>query len=305
MNGGANLSRSPLANVWTHPARVWLLVLVLIFVAEYTVMLVLPWLLPADLSWFSESVVDSILLTVVVAPALWWTVVRPLQQVLRIRTWYLTQLFSNIEAERRRMAYELHDGIGQSLTMLVSGLRTLRACPDRPDLPERLRSLEQVAEVALKDIRQLALGLRPSLLDDLGLAPAIEQVAAEVQENHYPLELTVDVGRVAGKRLPDIVETAVFRIFQEALNNTVKHSAARRASVQIQTKGAAIVLRMSDDGRGFDAGSLDVPAAGVGHLGLLGMRERAHLLGGKLVVESQPGRGTTLTFAIPGKERVA
>jgi len=67
------LSRSPLTNVWTHPARVWLLVLVLIFVAEYTVMLVLPWLLPADLSWFSESVVDSILLTVVVAPALWWT----------------------------------------------------------------------------------------------------------------------------------------------------------------------------------------------------------------------------------------
>lgn len=298
------MPRTPLANLWIHPARVWLAVLLLIFAAEYAVMLALPWLLPTDLSWFSESVIDSLLLTIVVAPVLWWKVVRPLQQALSIRTWYLTELFSNIEAERRRMAHELHDGVGQSLTMLVSGLRTLRADPDKPDLPERLPALQQVAEVALKDIRQLALGLRPSLLDDLGLAPAIEQVAADVQENHYPLELSVDVDRITGRRLPDPVETAVFRIFQEVLNNTVKHSAARRASVQVRLERSRVVLRMTDDGRGFDAGRLERLGPGLGRLGLLGMRERATLLGGTLVVDSQPGHGTRVTFAIPEKGHV-
>jgi signal transduction histidine kinase len=284
-----------------HPALVWFGVLILICTAEYGVMLALPWLLPTDVSWFSKSVVDSFLLTIVVAPVLWWTVVRPLQQVLNIRSWYLTELFSTIEAEQRRMAHELHDGVGQSLTMVVSGLRTLHANPDKPDLPERLQALHQVAEVALKDIRQLALGLRPSLLDDLGLAPAIEQVAADAQDNHYPLELAVDVDHIAGKRLPDTIETAVFRIFQEVLNNTVKHSAARRASVQVRLEGARVVLRMSDDGRGFDAGRLDKLAPNLGHLGLLGMRERATLLGGTLVIDSQPGQGTQVTLAIPGR----
>jgi signal transduction histidine kinase len=296
------LARMSLANLWAHPARVWLVVLLLIFTTEYTVMLVLPWLFPSHLSWFWESVVDSVLLTIVVAPVLWGTVVRPLQQIITIRTRYLTELFSSIEAERRRMAHELHDGVGQSLTMLVSGLRTLRASPDKPDLPQRSLALQQIAEVALKDIRQLALGLRPSLLDDLGLAPAIEHVASDVQENHYPLELTVDVHAVTGKRLPDSVETAVFRIFQEVLNNTVKHSRARRASVQLRLERSSVVLRMTDDGRGFDAGPLDRRALGRGHLGLLGMRERATLLGGTLVVDSQPGRGTRVTVAIPGKD---
>lgn len=294
--------RTAIANLWTHPARVWLAVIGVIFAAEYASMMVLPLVSPSDLPWFAESVADSLLLIIIVAPVLWWTVVRPLRQVISIRTRYLTELFSNIEAERRRMAHELHDGVGQSLTMLVSGLRTLRADSSKSDVPQRLLALQQVAEVALRDIRRLALGLRPSLLDDLGLGPAIEQVAAEVQENHYPLELAVDVDRVAGRRLPDTVETTVFRMFQEVLNNTVKHSAARRASVQVRLEGARVVLKMTDDGRGFDATRLARTMPGSGHLGLLGMRERATLLGGTFVVDSQPGGGTTVTVAIPGKE---
>jgi signal transduction histidine kinase len=115
--------------------------------------------------------------------------------------------------------------------------------------------------------------------------------------------LTVDVDRITGKRLPDTVETAVFRVFQEVLNNTVKHSAARRASVQVQLEGARVVLRMADDGRGFDAGRLDKMLPGSGHLGLLGMRERAALLGGTLEVDSQPSQGTRVTLAIPGKDQ--
>jgi signal transduction histidine kinase len=294
--------RTAIGNLWNHPARVWLAVILVIFAAEYASMMVLPLVLPEDLSWFTESIVDSVMLIILVAPVLWWTVVRPLRQVINIRTRHLAELFSSIEAERRRTAHELHDGVGQSLTMLVSGLRTLRADANKPDVPQRLLALQQLAQVALKDIRRIALGLRPSLLDDLGLAPAIEYVAAEVQKNHHPLKLAVDVDRVAGKRLPDTVETTVFRMFQEVLNNTVKHSAARRASVQVRLEGARVVLKMTDDGHGFDAARLARTVPGSGRLGLLGMREQATLLGGTFVVDSQPGRGTTVTVAIPGKE---
>ena len=221
------MTQTPLSGLFSHPARVWFAVLGMIFAAEYGVMLALPLVFPRDLSWVVESTVDAVLLTLVVAPMLWWTVVRPLQHIIRIRTQYLADLIATVEAERRRIAYELHDGVGQSLTLLVSGLKTMYDSPDRPDLPQRMLELQHVAVVALKDLRQLAGGLRPSLLDDLGLAPAIEQVAANVHENHPPLELTVDVEEVAGKRLPEAVETAVFRIFQEALNNIVKASGRR------------------------------------------------------------------------------
>jgi two-component system sensor histidine kinase UhpB len=276
---------------------VWLLVLAVIFAAEYTVMLVLPWL-PGQPSWLVESVVDCVLLTIVVAPVLWWTVVRPLQQAIRIRTRFLTELFSSIEAEQRRVAHELHDSVGQSLTLLLSGLRTLGEDPKQPDLPQRLQQFQELGQLALRDIRQITLGLRPSLLDDFGLAPAIELLAERVQET-IQLELTVDVAAIAGKRFSEELETAVFRIVQEALNNVVKHAAAQRASVRVQFDGNQIVVEVRDNGRGFDQTRLADMPPGLGHLGLLGMRERATLLGGSLACDSHPGHGTRVTATIP------
>jgi len=276
----------------------WGIVLSLIFTAEYAVMEVLPWLLPERTSWAWASALDAVLLTIVVAPVLWWTCVRPLQKMNSIRASFLADLFAHIEVERRRIAAELHDGVGQSLTLLVSRLRTLNDVPGAPTLPQRLQELQEVAQLALKDIRQIALGLRPGLLDDLGLAPAIERVAAEVQEGHA-LKVTVDVAGVAGIRLPDAIETAVFRIFQEAINNVVKHSAATQASVQARLQDGAVVLQVSDNGRGFDMGKMRGGANASGRLGLAGMRERATLLGGTLAIEAKPGQGTRVTAAIP------
>jgi signal transduction histidine kinase len=293
------VQQTSLSGLFSHPARVWFAVLGMIFAVEYGVMLALPLVFPLHLSWVAESAVDAVLLTVVVAPILWWTVVRPLQHIIRIRTQYLADLIATVEAERRRIAYELHDGVGQSLTMLVSGLRTMHGSPDQQDLPQRMLDLQQVALVALKDLRQLAGGLRPSLLDDLGLAPAIEQVAVNVHENHPPLELIVNVEEVAGKRLPEAVETAVFRIFQEALNNIVKHSAATNGLVRICLASDSVVLEVSDDGRGFDPHGRVQATKGQAHLGVLGMRERASLLGGTLSINAAPGGGTQVTASIP------
>jgi signal transduction histidine kinase len=293
------LLQKPICGLSDHPARVWIIVLALIFAAEYCVMLALPFVFPEHVSWFAESAVDAVLLTLVVAPLLWATLVRPLQHIIRIRTRYLADLFSTIEAERRRIAYELHDGVGQSLTLLVSGLRTLHANPEKQDLAPRLLELQQVSQVALKDLRQLALGLRPSLLDDLGLAPAIEQVAANMVENHRPIELTVDVAEIAGRRLPDEVETAVFRIFQEAMNNVMKHADASRASVRIHLEDGRVVVRVSDDGRGFDPLTTRDQAPNSGHMGVISMRERATLLGGTFAIDSRFSGGTRITAVIP------
>lgn len=281
-----------------HPIVLWLVVLGLIFATEYAVMVILPWLLPQSPMRLLDATIDSVLLTIVIAPALWWMVVRPLQQAMSLRTRFLTQSLANIEAERRHIAHELHDGVGQSLTLLVSGLRSLPEGLDRTDLCRRSQDLQQLAQTALKDIKKLSLGLRPSLLDDLGLAPAVERIVADVRENH-PLDVTADVAAVAGQRLPESVETAVFRILQESISNIVKHSGARKASVKIRLDRETVVLEVTDDGVGIDPAILNAPHQAAGCLGLLGMRERAAVLGGQLEIESEPGRGTRLLAILP------
>lgn len=290
MNGDSGL--------WTHPVAVWLMILGLIFTVEYAVMLLLPVAMPEQPSRILESAVDSIVLTVVLAPVLWWMVVRPLRQALRLQARFLVHSLASMENERRHIAHELHDGVGQSLTLLVSGLRSLRGNSNEADLCRRAADLQQLAHTALKDVKTLSLGLRPSLLDDLGLAPAIERVVADIRRNQ-PLTVTMDLDAVAGLRLPSNVETALFRIFQEAMNNVVKHSGARRAAVQIRRDNGMVILRVSDDGRGIAPEFVGGGSPAADHLGLTGMRERAALLGGQLTIHSAPGQGTCVSAVVP------
>lgn len=290
------LARPTSPSFQVHPAAVWLLVLATIFVTEYIVMLVLPWLLGPEPPRFLEAAVDAVSLTTVVAPVIWWTVVRPLKEVIRLRTQFLTDLFSRIETDRRGTAHELHDGIGQSLSLLVSGLRSAHETATGSEAALRSERLLRLAQEALKDVKRLALGLRPSLLDDLGLAPALERLTADVRENH-PVELTLDVAEVAGVRFSEPVETAVFRIVQEALANVVTHAKAKSVSVELRRSGAELAITVADDGCGFD--SSDGNMATASHLGLIGMRERAQLLGGEFVIDSALGRGTRFTATIP------
>lgn len=259
-------------------------------------MLALPLVLPSHWPRLVESLLDAAALALMVAPVLWWAIVRPLQRAAALRDRFLGELFAALEDERRRIARELHDDVGQTLTLIISGLRSFEGAALLPET--RRRSLEELSERALASVKQLALGLRPSLLDDLGLAPAMDRVAGEF-EKHHPLELSLDVQSLAGIRLPPAVETALFRIFQEALNNVIKHAHARRVAVTLQREAKGVRLEVADDGRGLDLGELQLKTLQGGHLGVLGMRERASQLGGTLTVDSKSGRGTRVCAHIP------
>lgn len=287
---------TPEARGWLYPIAVWLFLLAIVFVAEYGVMLLLPALVAPHSSRLLESALDSVILTLIVAPVLWWTIVRPLREAIRLRTQFLTDLFVQIESDRRQTARELHDGVGQSLTLLISGLRSAKICRANAECNGRVNEFQRLAENALTEVRRLSLGLRPSLLDDLGLAPALERLVEDVQA-HQSVALSLDVDAISGLRLPDQVATAVFRIVQEALTNVVKHAQAEKASVRVTREGGNIVIEVRDNGQGLEPARLG--AMPPGHLGLRGMTERATLLGGQFALDSAPGQGTRITVTIP------
>lgn len=281
---------------WREPLRVWIVILGAVFLSEALVMVILPSLLPSEPPLLAAAAIDAILLTVVVAPVLWVLIVRPLREANRVRAEFLSELFASIEADRRQTARELHDGVGQALTVLVSGLRSASAEVTSPELGQRCVNLKALARQALQEVKRLSLGLRPSLLDDLGLSPAIERLVLDLKQNH-PVEVELSVTPTSIPRLVDAVETALFRIVQEALSNVISHSRATHVWIEIIHDDGVIELTVRDDGVGMSSAVRN--GSNTGHLGLTGMRERAVLLGGELVIDSAPGRGTRLMVKIP------
>lgn len=197
------------------------------------------------------------------------------------------------EDERRRIARELHDSTSQGLTTLKVGLRMVETCCNDPQVHNQIQDLSQVTSQILDDVHQLAIQLRPSVLDDLGLEAALERLVQDWQKRyHIPVDITVHLGLL---RLPETLETTLYRITQEALTNIARHSGAASVSVLLERRlSGEIILVIEDDGIGFDHQDPSHQA----HLGLLGMRERAELLGGSLTVESTPGSGTSLFVQI-------
>jgi PAS domain S-box-containing protein len=203
------------------------------------------------------------------------------------------------EEERTRIARELHDDLGQNLTGLRLGLswlagrlaRSTRA-GDEP-LLERTRSMIQLVDGTVESVRRTATALRPRILDDLGLAAAMEWQAADFQKNtNIRCELATSLGSSAPA--PDIA-TAVFRIVQEALTNVARHARARHVRIALSQDDGHLLVEVTDDGIGITSAERSHP----GSLGLLGMKERARLLGGELVVQSANGRGTTVSARVP------
>lgn len=284
------------ARGWLYPVAVWSVLLASVFTVEYAVMLFLPLIIKADSPRALEAALDSVLLTLVLAPALWWTIVRPLTEVIRLRTQFLSELFQHIEQDRRQTAHELHDGVGQSLTLLISGLRSAKICRATVGCSNRVNEFQRLAEEALAEVRRLSLGLRPSLLDDLGLAPALERLVEDVK-THHAIDITLDSTRLGGQRLPDDTATIIFRIVQEALSNIIKHSQAKHAAIRAESSAHRVFIEVSDDGCGIEPDVVRTPPPG--HLGLRGMRERANLAGGTFALDSRPGRGTRISVTIP------
>jgi signal transduction histidine kinase len=227
-----------------------------------------------------------------------------LAEANEVRVRLLKQAMSAREEEQRRIARDLHDGIGQSLTSLLLGLRVAAEAPKFEEARARLGALRGITASLLDDVRTLARGLRPSVLDDLGIAAALERYAADYTHAHG-IAVDVVAPNLALARLPAEVETALYRIAQEALTNVLKHAAAKAVSLVARRElggSSGVHLTVEDDGRGFDSDALlQAPGAGNG-LGLVDIRERAALLNGSVTLESRPGSGTTVHVYIPLKE---
>jgi signal transduction histidine kinase len=198
------------------------------------------------------------------------------------------------EGERKRLARELHDDFGQRLTALRMKLQLSRLRPDEGTAA--IDDCVAISEELLQDVRAFARGLRPPLLDEVGLGPAL-QALIDGNVDRSACIVTLDVPERL-PRLPPSIELAAYRVVQEALANLLRHSGASRLSLAARNDGGELAVWLIDDGCGFDPEQ----AAGAGpgqHLGLVSMRERAAFAGGSLEIDSAPGRGTTVCLRIP------
>jgi len=206
----------------------------------------------------------------------------------RIQRDSLRRVVDAQETERRRLARELHDETGQALTSILLGLKALEARAGTDAVAE----LRELVVDTLQDVRRLAVELRPPVLDDFGLAAALERLTSTLAEQ---TGMTVSFqSRLDDMRLPADVETALYRIVQEALTNIVKHAHAQTVSVVLARDAHTATALVEDDGRGFDASKTR-----EGGFGLEGMRERVALLDGRLRIETRPGAGATLRAEVP------
>jgi signal transduction histidine kinase len=196
------------------------------------------------------------------------------------------------EQERARLARELHDETGQALTSILLGLKGLEEAVDTDEGRASVAALRELVVSTLRDVRGLAVELRPAALDDFGLVPALERLADTFREK-TGLDVALEA-RLGDGRLDPTLETTLYRIVQEALTNVLKHAEARRVSISLVRKDGSISAVVEDDGRGFTPEAPQREA-----LGLIGMRERVGLVGGRISIESAPGAGTTLAVEVP------
>ncbi len=203
------------------------------------------------------------------------------------------------EAERQRIARDLHDETGQSLTAIGLGLRGLSSSLSPRNKPaiETLRRLQSLTADTLKELQRIISDLRPSHLDDLGLAAALRWYAGRLQEL-TPLTVRVDI-MGEERSLDEAVRITIFRIIQESLNNIIKHSQASHVDLSLEFKEKDARIRVRDNGVGFDLDIVRLTRIGRASLGLAGMEERAALLGGTVSVQSRPGYGTEVEAVIP------
>lgn len=214
-----------------------------------------------------------------------------------LRTRLLTRLATIQEDERRRIARELHDETGQLLTALILGLKALRDRPEVAPLAEQFTPLHELAEQVGRATHRVAWELRPTALDDLGLARALRGGVEQWAERAcVAADFHCDLGP---DRLPPDLETHLYRIVMEALTNVRKHAAASRVSVILERRRDHLLVIVEDDGRGFDLESVRRAASAEHKLGLFGMQERAALVRGAFQIESNPGQGTTVFVRVP------
>jgi signal transduction histidine kinase len=200
-----------------------------------------------------------------------------------------------LEAERRRTARELHDELGQSLTALKMDLESLRSAlpPGQPELSERALAMHALLDGTIAATRRIAADLRPLMLDDLGLAAALDWLTHNFSKHTgIATDLVIDD---AVAQVPEPIASALYRITQESLTNVAKYAHATSAEIRLEEDGDWVELSVRDNGRGIDAADHGKRGA----YGLLGIRERVSLLGGEVAITGEPGRGSEVRARIP------
>ena len=210
---------------------------------------------------------------------------------------YLGAVTEAQEDERKRLARELHDDTVQSLIALKQRVQLAwRKVPHDPTSDALLSKLQEMLETTMSDVRRFSRALRPIYLEEAGLVAALETLARDMShaELHIAFEVTGEVRRLAPE-----VELALYRIVQESLNNVAKHAHASLARVSVAFNSSTLSIRVEDNGIGFDVPERATGLVVAGHYGLMGMQERAQLVGAKLALRSQPGKGTQVEVQTP------
>jgi len=256
-----------------------------------------PWLAPRDLS-LVQTIASQ--LSLALANALLY---HEVQERDALRGELLHQVVSAQEQERQGIARDLHDGVGQMASALGLGLAAAsESVRTNPAVAEKqLRELKSMSGELVKELQVLIAGLRPSVLDDLGLVPALDSLVKEFeQRSGVPTEFKFHGN---GRRVKPDVETIIFRIAQEGLTNVSKHAQAQAVAVRLTITNQSLCLSVQDDGVGFDAQKV-LHSDPRRQWGLIGIRERVALVGGNCDIRSQVGRGTKIDVCIPVSERV-
>ena len=214
-----------------------------------------------------------------------------------MREQLLAKVISAQEEERKRIARELHDETSQALTALMVGLRFAEDLTDHNMFKEKAAELRALTVQTLENIHHLATGLRPSLLDDMGLVIAIQTYVKEYSTN-MNIKVDSQVSGYTGQRFSPEIEITIYRIVQEALTNVAKYAEASNVGVILRYRDSSLVAIIEDDGKGFDVKRIN-NSTEIINLGIFGMYERASLIGGRLTIESGPRKGTTIFLEVP------
>jgi signal transduction histidine kinase len=250
--------------------------------------------------WFISATVAALFVVTLLA---YRRRIANLKRLHTVQRAFSNQLIESQESERKRIAAELHDSLSQSLSIIRS---RASLCLNRLDDPKRTRDqlneIDSAAAYALEEVREIAHNLRPVELDRLGLTEAIQAMAQKVTDS-TPIRLAVELDPIDGV-LSNEAEINLYRIVQESLNNIVKHSKASEAEVAIKRKNGTMQITIHDNGRGFVPGVTATSHANGSGFGLVNIAERANLLGGKQIIHSVPGQGTTITINVALKDGI-
>lgn len=281
-----------------RPIGSFVLFVAFAFLLEWVVMVCLPGLVDPERHTMAASLLDSGILVLVLGPLAWLMFMVPLARLNDLKTRLLNKLIEAQEETLGRIARDLHDGVGQSVTGLLVGIRAIEETSGEPGVRQMLMSLREQGAAAHEELRRLVRGLRPYQLDELGLGSALKLEADTLMER-ASVFVEFHAADGTGGRWPRMVESALYRIAQEAIANALEHGKPRNILIRIFRDPDGLGVEITDDGGGFDIAAAWAGTESRRPFGLLSMRERATLLGGSFSVDSRPGFKTVVRALIP------